>query len=268
MSSINIGPFSLPTPYAMVLSAFFMAVIVALILTRKNKQPLVNTLFDTFLISALAARLGFVAVYFDHYQDNLLSIINIRDGGFHWVFGVAAAVLVLAYHYIRHQELRRPMIPAVLSGVFVWLALFALIGQVDQKNTTPLPNVQFIDLSGKTKQLADLPKDRPMVINLWASWCPPCIREMPVLAKAQKAHPDVVFLFINQGEDAAAIEAFLHKSGLHIDNVLIDRERDLAKQTNSAGLPTTLFYNANGKRMHTHVGELSAATLARGINFF
>lgn len=267
MSSISFGPFSLPTAYAVVLFAFSIAIVSATFLTRKSKQPLANALFDALLLGALASRLGFVALYFDHYRENLLSIINIRDGGFSGFFGLLAVAIVLIYQYVRHQPLRRPMLPAVFAGVLAGLILFGLVGRINH-NTPPLPNVQFIDLKGKEVYLADLPKGRPMVINLWASWCPPCIREMPVLAKAQKAHPNVVFLFINQGEDQAAINTFLQKFHLQIDNILMDKERQLAQKTESNGLPTTLFYNENGQRMHTHVGELSPATLAKGMDFF
>ena len=62
----------------------------------------------------------------------------------------------------------------------------------------------------------------PTVLNLWATWCPPCRREMPVLQQAQGANPDVNFVFINQGEKADDIQGFIDRQGLTLRNVLVD----------------------------------------------
>src|SRR3546814_7473677 len=62
----------------------------------------------------------------------------------------------------------------------------------------------------------------PMVVNLWATWCPPCRREMPVLAKAQEERGDVTFVFVNQGESESEIRDYLRESHLQLSNVLLD----------------------------------------------
>src|SRR5690554_8147761 len=63
------------------------------------------------------------------------------------------------------------------------------------------------DIQGNQLTLSDY-KGKPVVVNLWATWCPPCIREMPVLDEAQQANQDIHFVFVNQGEDSAEVTHF------------------------------------------------------------
>jgi len=109
---------------------------------------------------------------------------------------------------------------------------------------------------------------RPMVVNLWASWCPPCVREMPVLEEAQETQKDIAFVFVNQGEGPPTVNSFLDEHGLTLRNVVLDRRREVASNTGNQGLPTTLFYNASGQLVTTHYGELSSATLADNLSEF
>ncbi len=75
-----------------------------------------------------------------------------------------------------------------------------------------IPDISVRDIDGQPVSLQDL-AGKPLVINLWATWCPPCRREMPVLAAAQQANPDVRFVFVNQGEGQLLVEKFfLHNS--------------------------------------------------------
>lgn len=102
---------------------------------------------------------------------------------------------------------------------------------------------------------------KPTVINLWATWCPPCRREMPVLEQAQKKHQDVNFVFINQGEQAEQILAFLEEQGLDLSNLWLDSNGLSGQAIHSKGLPSTIFIDSSGQIKNTRLGELSAASL-------
>jgi hypothetical protein len=88
---------------------------------------------------------------------------------------------------------------------------------------------------------------------------------MPVLADAQRRHPDLQFVYVNQGETEAAVRDYLQREGLALDGVWLDRGRSLGPEVGSVGLPTTRFYDARGQRVDAHFGVLNAAALQARI---
>src|SRR5690606_15488288 len=107
---------------------------------------------------------------------------------------------------------------------------------------------------------------KPTVINLWASWCPPCRREMPVFEQVQKERPEINIVMLNQGESAGQVQQFRQANKLDLREVLLDTEGDVAKGFEQRGLPATLFFGADGRLMDRRLGELSYATLTHRIN--
>jgi thiol-disulfide isomerase/thioredoxin len=102
---------------------------------------------------------------------------------------------------------------------------------------------------------------KPTVINLWASWCPPCRREMPAMQHSQAGNPDVNFVFVNQGEEHPAVVEYLSRQRLVLRNVLLDPQGSAGAALGSGALPTTLFFDARGRLVSARLGELSSATL-------
>ena len=127
-----------------------------------------------------------------------------------------------------------------------------------------LPALGFASLEGRTVQLAEF-KGKPAVVNLWATWCPPCVREMPVLHQAQVDHPGVNFVFLNQAESAEKVSTWLLARKLVMRNVLLDTNRQTAAAFKQRALPTTLFFDARGRLVNTRIGELSSATLTERL---
>ena len=103
------------------------------------------------------------------------------------------------------------------------------------------------------------------MLNLWATWCPPCRREMPAFEQAQAAFPNVAFVMVNQGENAQQAQAFLAREGLTLTDVLLDSSSRTMQEMGTRGLPTTLFFDVQGQLVASHVGELTIASLKDAI---
>lgn len=267
MLSVGVGPFSLSMGHLLVILAFIVALIVGALAGRKENLPISGALADIFFAAMVGARLGFVARYFEYYEDDWLGIIDIRDGGFDVVSGLVAALLSTGYLLWRRSNIRRPLGIAAAAGLITWGSTTGVIGMIEDQ-TQGLPDVALTDLNQQPVNLDSLTRGQPTVVNLWATWCPPCIREMPVLEEAQGHYPGISFVFANQGEHPETIRQFLSEQNLNLEHVLSDLQGGFGRAVGSQGLPTTLFYNARGKLVDSHMGELSEASLARGLERF
>lgn len=146
--------------------------------------------------------------------------------------------------------------------IIAWQAVLAGLRLMDD---LALSEKQVTLLDGETTTLAVLADGKPLVVNLWATWCPPCRREMPVLAAAQQRESGVSFVFANQSESRATVMRYLTASQLDLANVTLDRYSELSSLAGSGMLPATLFYDGSGRLVDTYLGALSAATLEKKL---
>ena len=171
-----------------------------------------------------------------------------------------AVALLFGLHRARRQAgLRKPVLAAALTTGAV-LLLGGIATFLMSPAAVSLPPLTLSSLEGRPVSLADF-AGKPTVVNLWATWCPPCRREMPALQQAQAANPDVNVVFVNQGEEPGVIAAYLDREGLALGNVLVDPQSSVGAALGHGGLPTTLFFDASGRLAGTRIGELSQATL-------
>lgn len=261
MLSVNLGPLAVQVSHLLLLVSMGVAATVGYVVGRPQRIGIGNVLLDMAGVGLLVGRLTFVLIWFDQYRASPWSMLDIRDGGFTAWPGVGAALTLAIWRASKQPSLRRPLSLGLLAGVLTWTmsggpGLWSVSGQM------AVPTVELKTLAGKSLTLADVSEGKPMVVNLWATWCPPCRREMPVLSHAQQSQSDVGFVFANQGEDASRVLHYLNSSQLKLDHVLLDASSQLGRAIGSSALPTTLFYDASGRLVDTHVGALSAATLA------
>ena len=209
----------------------------------------------------VAARIAFVAWHWAAYRGEPVSSLYLWQGGFSAPAGIVAALAVLAIGLGLKRLLMGPLV--VLAAVS--LAWFGYV-QLDRASPKmPFPaSVVVTNLAGQPFDLDSL-RGRPFVVNLWATWCAPCRREMPMLITAAHEARDVPILLINQGEHPDLIRRFLEAEGLRDRNILSDRGGVLLRRSGGAGLPTTLFVRADGKIEDVYVGELSRAALSMGM---
>lgn len=265
MLSISLGPIALPVAPVLLLCAVWAASWLAshiAVRTGKRQQAAIagNAVFLAAAWGLLAARLTYLALNADAYLASPWSALDLRDGGWYAPAGALAGTAWLMWRGLRVPALRRPLTGGVLAGATLWVAGAAATGIGE---TRSLPVVPLTPLDGERPvSLVQAARGRPVVINLWASWCGPCRQEMPMLAAAQQRERDVGFLFVNQGESAHAVRAYLSDQSLTLHEVLLDPGSMLGPAVGSRGLPTTLFYDAHGRQVDAHFGVLNAAALA------
>lgn len=127
-------------------------------------------------------------------------------------------------------------------------------GQID----TSLPC-----LTGKRTVGVDSLGGRPTVINLWASWCTVCRKEMSVLESAYRASDgEVQFVGVDTLDEPGPAAAFLQQTEVSYPQ-LYDQQGELLKYTRIPGLPVTLLLDPEGREIGRHVGELTAEDLEK-----
>ena len=265
MLTLTIGSFALAINHLLLILALALATLVGWRVAKRGGENPESVLFSLFLLGLLVARIGFVISYWRYFQKDLLQILDLRDGGFVLWPGLLAVVIGAVIWGWRRQGLRRPLGWGLGTGLAFWL--LATFSSSLYEQGTRMPELVLRNASGESVQLGSY-QGGPLVINLWATWCPPCRREMPVLQNAQHQHQDVTFLFVNQGESMQSVSTFLETQGLNLSNVLFDSGGQLAQKVGSMALPTTLFYSPEGRLLGSHLGELSEASLARALESF
>ncbi len=126
-----------------------------------------------------------------------------------------------------------------------------------------LPSFSFTDMEGKTHD-ASTYAGKYILINFWATWCPPCVKEFPVLLQLAREYPEkLVFLAISSDQDEAAIDRFIkkfdeqNKETLAQDNVILVHDKDSAITFDlfqTARLPETVVVSPEQKMLRKLVG--------------
>jgi len=261
MLSISIGPFAVAISMLITMVAIAVFWIMTHWLSRKSEESakIKDGFITAVIIGFIAARVTFVVRLWPEYQENIWQILNLRDGGFIPYYGWMIGVLVLIAISRGKRAFTRVYLVASFVAFCVVVPLYYTASLYSAGIT--IPDIPVRDSAGESINLQTF-QGKPLVINYWATWCPPCRKEMPVLAAAQRQHSSVTFLFVNQGEDPITAKRFLSSQDLAIKNVFYDPASQLSRASGAAGLPTTLFFDATGKLVDSHMGELSNASLA------
>jgi thiol-disulfide isomerase/thioredoxin len=112
----------------------------------------------------------------------------------------------------------------------------------------PAPAVSFTDTAGNPATFGDF-KGKLLLVNLWATWCQPCLREMPSLEKLQASQGDqlTVAAISEDRGGAKVVEPFVAKLGLDTVKVYLDPKSEVGHAFEVRGLPTTVVIDADGR---------------------
>ncbi|MDR0875957.1 MAG: TlpA family protein disulfide reductase [Clostridiales Family XIII bacterium] len=137
------------------------------------------------------------------------------------------------------------------------------------KELPEAPDFKILDADGNAVSFNDL-KGKPIVLNFWASWCPPCIEELPIFdTLSQELEGEVTFVMVDLVSERETIEsgkAYIAENKLGFP-VYFDVDRDGAATYGITSIPTTYFINADGFIETGVVGGIDRDTLKRGISY-
>lgn len=111
------------------------------------------------------------------------------------------------------------------------------------------PDAVFLSQDGAEHHFSEF-KGRGMVVNMWATWCAPCVAEMPsleALSKALAPHDIAVLPLSSDRGGAEVVQAWYQAHGITFLPVLLDRKSAVAGALNARGIPTTVIINTEGK---------------------
>ncbi|EKV32331.1 Thiol disulfide oxidoreductase TlpA [Caenispirillum salinarum AK4] len=118
-------------------------------------------------------------------------------------------------------------------------------------NPDPLPQEPFLNADGEEITLADF-EGQVVVLNFWATWCAPCVKEMPDLDALAEATADDPITVIALNEDRKPLEvapAWLREQGLDHLEVFADQRQGLARAFQIRGMPTTVLIGPEGEKL-------------------
>ena len=164
----------------------------------------------------------------------------------------------------------------ILSGIAIW-ALFENAGSgyaarptdftaIPAKVAFAAPELSLSDLRGVEHRLSDY-GGQVVLVNLWATWCPPCTAELPIYQRFYEKHRPEGFtvIAVNDGERAAAVKKFVVDHGLTFPVWLDPTYEGTERAFKAANLPTSYVIDRAGMVRLTWIGAISEATLEKHV---
>lgn len=142
------------------------------------------------------------------------------------------------------------------GSVLAVLALWFVIGWVRGPSLPDLaPPLALTSLAGTPVDLAAL-RGQTVVVNFWATWCPPCRVELPELVRFAAANPDVPVIFVAMDGTPDALRAFAGEHDLPLDRV-VRADEAVARAYGASTLPTTVVVNPEGEVRTSYTGMIA-----------
>jgi cytochrome c biogenesis protein CcmG/thiol:disulfide interchange protein DsbE len=173
------------------------------------------------------------------------------------------------------------LIGTVIFIIFLTIAYFSYENLSKNYNTTSsemsskgnkpsAADFTVIDANGKNVKLSDF-KGKPVVVNFWASWCPPCKSEMPHFNKLYEEYSPkgVVFLMVDmpdgQRETVDIAKKYISQNGYKFD-IYFDVNGDAANKYSVDSIPRSLFINKDGTLQKSITGAINESTLKSNLD--
>jgi peroxiredoxin len=157
---------------------------------------------------------------------------------------------------------------AFIGGISVRGLLSSPLAQTSQAKQTPLPEFSLPDLSGKLRSIKEW-QGKVLVINFWATWCPPCLKEMPGFAALQGEYSDKGLQFLGIAlDDPEPVKEFVASHKINYPILMGEDQgtklaHDLGNIINT--VPFTVIVDKNGLVIQRHMGEMAGEQLIKAV---
>ena len=128
----------------------------------------------------------------------------------------------------------------------------------------PAPDFEWTSLDGQTLRLSTY-RGKVVVVNFWATWCPPCREEMPALQRVAASERDIVVLEVDLMEPGDKARSFLDSLGLDRLQPVLDGDGATTRRFGVLSLPSTFFVDRTGVIRHLELTAMSEAEIRTGI---
>jgi len=130
--------------------------------------------------------------------------------------------------------------------------LFGLISSMFLCISAQAADFKWMDDKGEVYTLSEAYKGQPVIVHFWASWCPPCVAEMPEMAAWLNEHPNVKVLPVSLDNNLETAQQFLQQNQITMPALLTDNSQ--SGRMGVRGLPTTILIDQDGKVITGRVG--------------
>jgi thiol-disulfide isomerase/thioredoxin len=274
--SLSLGPFTVPLRLLAVAAVLAAAIVVAripLARHRRLRSLVTDRLANAIVIFVVVWKLAPAALNPAELFRDPLPLLMGSPGLPGVIAGALAGAAYLAISILRHQGLRRAAVVPLL--IFVGVSLLG-IGAMEVASLAPpaslspspraAPELSLPTLDGPWMSL-DALRGKVVIVNFWATWCPPCRAELPALAAFARAQGagGTVLLGVNattSEQSEETVRAFVGKHGLDFA-VLLDRSGEASETWGVRAYPTTFVIDRYGGVSAERTGAVDPAWLRR-----
>jgi len=179
--------------------------------------------------------------------------------------------------YRRKQKKQFPALPMVIGGLLIAFAILAMTTPKMESNAASVnsvvpmavnyaaPELSLQNINGEIESLADY-RDKIVLVNNWATWCPPCKAEMPTLVAYHNEHTANGFsvIAIEAGEPVDLVTQFVQSFGMSFP-VWLDPNSESLQAFGNGSLPNSYVIDRNGTVRYAWTGEISMAMLEKYV---